>query len=179
MASDPKLLFVRMAARLSRETQLHLDQRHHHFRINKMVVVAISILLIIVATINIYYVRILYTDLNGIVNNMDSMHTNMQKVTIKMLDITKNVKQFDQDMMHMDMINAHTGEMSKLLPPIAGSMHKMAGDISSIEQDMGHMSNGMTNIDKRFHHMANGVQVMRHNVREVSRPMGAMNPFMP
>ena len=179
MSEDPKLLFVRMAARLSRETQLHLDHRHYHFRINKVVVITISVLLIILAAVNIYYVRILYVDLNGIVNNMDSMHNNMQRVTVKMLDITKNVKQFERDMVHMDSITAHTRNMAELMPPIATSMNKMAGDITTINPEMRHMSNGMTNIDQRFNHMAQGVHVMRQNVREVSRPMGAMNPFMP
>ena len=179
MAEDPKLLFVRMAARLSRETQLHLDQRHHHFRINKMVVITISVLLIILAAVNIYYIRILYVDLNGIVNNMDSMHTNMQTVTVKMLDITRNVRQFEKDMVHMDSITVHTSAMAEHMPSISGSMNKMTGDISLIDQEMSHMSAGMTNIDQRFHHMSQGVQVMRHNVLEVSRPMGAMNPFMP
>ena len=81
MSVDPKALFVRMNARLSRETQLHLDSRHHHFRINKIIVLTISLILMFIAVVNIYYVRILYQDLNGIVTNMDSMHLNMQSVT--------------------------------------------------------------------------------------------------
>lgn len=179
MALDPKLLFVRMNARLSRETQLHLDHRHHHFRINKIIVLSISILLIVLAAFNIYFVRVLWQDLNGIVGNMDSMHANMRSVTDKMLTITGNVRQFEKDMEYMDSITKQTEGMSLMLPKVSGAMENMTGHIGSIETDMGHMSEGMTNIDQRFNHMATGVEYMRYNVREVSRPMGMMNPFMP
>ena len=179
MALDPRREMVEMVARLSRETQLHLDERHRHFQINKIVVITISLLLVILAAFNVYYVRILYTDLDGIVSNMDSMHVHMVAVDEKMLDITENVGAFEKHMRHMDQINEHTWAMAEMLPRISGSMDEMDVEINNINQNMGRLSLGMTNIEQRFGHMTRGVVIMRDNVQKISRPMGAMNPFMP
>ena len=179
MAEDPKRLLVEMVGRLGRITQMHLDERHHHFRINKLIVIFISVVLIVIAGFNIYYVRILWKDLNGIVDNMDSMHTNMQVVSGKMEHMTDNVNTFEHYMRYMDKINEHTAKMAGVLPKIGSSMHDMTEDIVQIEQDMQPMTQGMISIDQRFNQMSLGVASMRHHVREISRPMGSMNPFMP
>ncbi len=179
MAEDPKRLLVEMVGRLGRETQMHLDERHHHFRINKLVVVIISMALIIIAGFNIYYVRILWKDLNGIVDSMDSMHTNMQIVSGKMQHMTNNVKSFEYYMRYMDPINEHTSSIARVLPKISGNMHDMTVDIVQMERDMQPMAQGMIAIDQRFAQMSLGVASMRHHVKQISRPMGSMNPMMP
>jgi hypothetical protein len=179
MPQKEKRMFIDMVGRLSWETQLHLDERHHHFYINKMIIIFISILLIIIAAVNVYYVAVLYEDLNGIVDNMDSMHSNMQKVSKRMLHITGNVKKFELHMRRMDSIVENTGTMAAMMPGISGNMQKMDKDIAVMDTDMGRMANGMQHVDQRFKHMTQGVAVMRLHVREIARPMGAMNPFMP
>lgn len=179
MAEDPKRLLVEMVARVGRETQMHLDERQHHFRINKLVVVTISLIIMIIAAFNIYYVSILWKDLNGIVDSMDSMHTNMQIVSGKMEHMTNNVKSFEHYMKYMDQINEHTSTMAGVLPKMADSMHEMTFDIIQMEKDMQPMTQGMISIDQRFGQMSLGVAAMRHHVKQISRPMGAMNPFMP
>jgi Tfp pilus assembly protein PilO len=179
MPAEMKRTLIEMVARLSRETQLHLDERHYHFRINKVVVISISMLLMIIAAFNIYYVRILYENMSGIVNNMDSMHYNMRSVSRKMQRITDNVVSFDESMNHMVQINAHTGAMAKVLPSMSSSMQQMVGDMEGIDQGMGRMSQSMGNMSVRVGRMSGGVAIMRENVRQIARPMGAMNPFMP
>jgi hypothetical protein len=179
MAEDPKRLLVEMVGRLGRETQMHLDERQHHFRINKLIVVIISVMMMIIAMFNIYYVRILWKDLNGIVDNMDSMHTNMQIVSGKMQHMTNNVKSFEYYMRYMDEINEHTSTMAAVLPKLSSNMHDMTEDIVKMEADMRPMAQGMISIDHRFGQMTLGVATMRHHVKQISRPMGAMNPFMP
>ncbi len=176
---DEAQLFIDMVGRLSWETQLHLDERHHHFFINKVVILVISVLLVVLAAINVYYVAILYKDLNGIVSNMESMHTNMRKVSQRMAHITARVAQFEQYMTHMDSINAATRAMSELMPTIRGHMDGMVEDMHQMDTEMARMSVGMTHIDQRFQHMTDGVALMRFHVWSISRPMGAMNPFLP
>jgi len=179
MSEDPKRLLVEMVGRLGRETQMHLDERHHHFRINKLIVVVISFLIMVIAVFNIYYVSILWKDLGGIVDSMDSMHTNMQIVSGKMEHMTNNVKSFELYMRHMDHINLHTSSMAKIFPEITENMHDMTTNIVQMESDMQPMTHGMISIDQHFAQMTLGVSAMRHHVKQISRPMGAMNPFMP
>ncbi|WP_456449038.1 translation initiation factor 2 [Thiolapillus sp.] len=179
MAQKEKRMFIDMVGRLSWETQLHLDERQHHFHINKIIVVIISVILIVLAGINVYYVAVLYQDLNGIVNNMDSMHGNMKKVSKRMIHITDNVKEFEHYMRRMDNIVHNTGEMAGMMPSISSSMHQMEADITVMDADMGRMATGMSHVDQRFQHMTQGVAVMRVHVREIARPMGSLNPFMP
>jgi len=179
MAQKEKRMFIDMVGRLSWETQLHLDERQHHFYINKIIVIIISVLLMILAGINVYYVAVLYEDLNGIVDNMDSMHGNMQKVSRRMIHITDNVKKFEHYMQRMDSIVRNTGEMAGMMPSISSSMHQMEADIAVMDADMARMAAGMSHVDKRFEHMTQGVAIMRVHVREIARPMGSLNPFMP
>ncbi len=179
MPKETNRLLIEMVARLGRETQFHLDERHHHFRINKLVVIVISMLIMIIAVFNIYYVSILWKDLNGIVNSMDSMHTNMQIVSGKMQHISNNIKSFEYYMRYMDHINSYTASMADLFPEITSNMHHMTGDIIQIENDMQPMRQGMISIDQRFTQMSVGVASMRNSVKQISRPMGTMNQFMP
>ncbi len=179
MSTQEQQLFIDMVGRLSWETQLHLDERHHHFYINKVIIILISLLLVVLAVINVYYVAILYRDLNGIVDNMDSMHTHMQRVSDRMAHITDTVERFEGYMLHMDSIEASTRDMARMMPSIRGHMDGIRDEIALMDENMARMSSGMSHIDQRFRHMTDGVAVMRFHVWTISRPMGAMNPLLP
>jgi methyl-accepting chemotaxis protein len=58
-------------------------------------------------------------------------------------------------------------------------MNEMSGEVHAIRNEMAVMQGAMTNIDQRVGHMVGSVASMRENVRQIARPMGAMNPFMP
>ncbi|MES9906359.1 MAG: translation initiation factor 2 [Sedimenticola sp.] len=176
---DPKRIAVEMVGRLGRETQIHLDERHHHFRITNLVIIAMSLLLLILAVFNIYYIHILYQDLTGIVYNMDSMHTNLKDVNYNMITISKKMKSISGHITHMDQITEHTASLTKTMPKITGNMHRIAGEVGVIDQEMTLLSQGMNNIEQRFGQMSGSVSVMRSNVRQISGPMGFMNPVMP
>lgn len=179
MANHEQQLFIDMVGRLSWETQLHLDERHHHFFINKLIIILISLFLVVLAVINVYYVAILYRDLNGIVDNMDAMHTHMQQVSDRMAHVTDTVEKFERYMLHMDNIEASTRSMADMMPAIRDSMDGIRSDIARMDQNMARMSAGMAHIDQRFRHMTDGVAVMRFHVWTISRPMGALNPMLP
>lgn len=179
MADDVRRMVVEAVGRLGRETQLHLDERYRHFWITNLLIIIISIFLVVVAIFNVYYIRVLYQDLNGIVFNMDSMHTHLRVVKGSMDEITDLVESFDQHMTHMDQINLHTASMSTSLPRIATAMNQMSGEVHAIRNEMGVMQGAMVNIDQRLVHMIGSVATMRENVRQIAKPMGVMNPFMP
>lgn len=176
---DPKRIVVEVVGRLGRETQIHLDERHHHFRITNLVIIAMSVVLMVLAVFNIYYIHILYQDLSGIVNSMDSMHTNLKDVRGNMVNISGKMNSISRNITHMDQINTHTASLTKTLPRISGTMHQMTGEMNTINSEMSQLGIGMINIDQRFGQMTGGVAVMRENVRQISRPMGSMNPAMP
>ena len=179
MAEDVRRMVVEAVGRIGRETQLHLDERHRHFWITNLLIISISMLLVVVAIFNVYYIRVLYQDLSGIVFNMDSMHHHLRVVKGSMDEITGKVESFDRHMSHMDQINLHTASMSKSLPRIATAMNEMSGEVHAIRGEMAVMQGAMTNIDQRVGHMIGSVASIRENVRQIARPMGAMNPFMP
>jgi len=179
MPQKEKRMFIDMVGRLSWETQLHLDERQYHFQVNKMVILIISVLLVILGMVNVYYVAVLYDDLSGIVNNMDNMHANMTRVSKRMEHITGKVGEFDVNMQHMDNIAQSTEQMSVMMPSVAESMHQIETDVAGMNNNMNLMSIGMGHINERFGHMTQGVAIMRYHVREVARPMGSMNQFIP
>lgn len=179
MAEDVRRMVVAVVGRLGRETQLHLDERYRHFWITNLLIVVISILLVVVAIFNVYYIRVLYQDLNGIVFNMDSMHDHLRVVKGSMDEITTKVESFDQHMSHMDQITRHTASMSVSLPRIATTMTGMSGEVHGIRNEMAVIQSAMINVDQRVGHMTGSVTSIRENVRQISRPMGVMNPFLP
>lgn len=179
MAEDPKRIVVEVVGRLGRETQLHLDERHEHFQLTNMVLLAVSILLAVVAVFNVYNIHVLYKDLSGIVNNMDSMHTNLKDINGNLTSITDKMELIETHMLHMDEINVQTRGLADSMPRLRKTMSRMTEGVDIIEQDMALLSGGMGNIDQRIGQMTGGVSVMRENVRQISRPMGFMNPIMP
>jgi methyl-accepting chemotaxis protein len=179
MTEDPRRAVVEVIARLGRETQLHLDERYRHFRITDGVILLTSLLLVILAIFNVYYVRVLYKDLDTTVSNMESMHSHLIQVTADMGLITKHMASFDEHMAHMEPINGNMASLTKTLPQMRADMRVIANEMTTIEQSMGVVGQGMGIIDQRVHLMNGGVAVMRENVRQISRPMGGMLPFMP
>lgn len=179
MREDPRRAIVEVIGRLGRETQLHLDERHRHFRITDGVIVVTSVLLVVLAVFNIYYVRLLYQDFNGIVSNMDSMYSHLMNVDEDMVVITQHMASFEGHMEHMVPINDHMASMATSLPKVGAHMHGITGNMTNVEQSMELVGRGMSVIDQRMGAMLGGVSHMRANVNQIARPMGAMVPFMP
>jgi len=178
MREDPRRAIVEVIGRLGRETQLHLDERHRHFRITDGVILITSVLLVVLAVFNVYYVRLLYQDFNGIVSNMISMHDHLVDVDKDMMVITGHMASFEGHMEHMGPINDHMSSMATTMPKVRAHMNGIAGDMNTIEQSMGLVGRGMGVIDQRVHAMTGGVAHMRENVGQIARPMGGMMPFM-
>lgn len=179
MTEDPRRAIVEVMARLGRETQLHLDERYRHFQITDSVIVAISLVLAILAIFNIYYVRVLYKNLDGTVTSMESMYNKLRDVDDDMKVITSRISLFDQHMQHMQPIDSNITAIAGKLPPVRGSMDEMAADMATIDQEMNLVNQAMGNIDQRMMHMAGGVSIMRANSWQLAKPMGFMNSIMP
>lgn len=179
MAEDPRRAVVEVIARLGRETQLHLDERYRHFRITDAVILGISLLLVILAVFNVYYVRILYQNLDGIVGNMEAMYGHLRDVDADMSVIAGKMEAFDRHTAHMEGINAHMASLSRTLPSVRSDMNAITADTANIQQSMDLVARGMVMIDQRVHLMTGSVAVMRENVGQLARPMSNMMPFMP
>jgi hypothetical protein len=179
MAEDPRRAVVEVIARLARETQLHVDERYRHFRITDGVIISISLVLVILAAVNVYFVRILYKDLDGTVTTMEDMYAHLRNVDADMAAIAGQMEAFDQHTAHMEPISAHMASMSRTLPKIRSSMDDITSDTGNIDQSMEMVARGMLMIDQRVYDMTGSVAVMRENVGQFARPMGGMMPFVP
>ena len=179
MTEDPRRAIVEVMARLGMETQVHLDERQRHFQITDVLIVAVAVLLVVLAVFNVYYVQVLYKDLDGIVDSMDSMYSNLKLVDQDMSDITLTMKSFDGHMQHMQPIHDRMTTLAGTLPHISNNMSLIKGDMGLIQQDMGLLHNAMGYIDQRILHMSNSMPVFRENMRVMANPMEMMNPFMP
>ena len=179
MSEDPRRAVVQVIGRLGRETQLHLDERYRHFRITDAVIIATSLLLVILAIFNVYYVRVLYEDLNGIVTNMDSMYGRLRDIDEDMNVVTKRMDAFDRHIGQMELIHENMGALTETMPRVRENMDALTEDMTGIEQSMGLVGAGMGVIDQRVYLMTGGVSAMRHNMREIARPLGGMGSFIP
>jgi len=179
MAEDPRRAIIDVMAKLGKETQLHLDERHRHFKITDLVIFSVSFLLVVLAVFNVYYVRVLYNDLDLTVENMDSMHKTLMAVDDDMSAIALSVESFDGHIQHMTPINDSIISLSGIMPNMRNNMDMIKADMGFIHNDMGLMGNAMSYIDQRIVRMKNSMPVMRENMRMMANPMGVMNPMMP
>jgi hypothetical protein len=176
---DPRRALIEVIQRLGRATQLHLDERHRHFRITDIVIIATSLLLLLGAGFDVYHARVLNQDFNEIIADMYSMQEHLVGVDADMGDITGNMKSFDDHMIHMDSISARMTSMSRIMPQIRGNTQAMAGEMASVEENMGRVRNAMGILDSRIHAMTGGVVTMREHMGQFARPMSGIAPFMP
>ena len=179
MQEDPRRAIVEVMGRLGKETQLHLDERDRHFQITDLVIMVVSFMLVVLASINIYYISVLYVDLGKIVTNMELMYQNLVNVDEDMGGITQTVDLFDMHIQHMQPIHDHMGNIAAKMPSIRDHMDKISGNMSLIEQDMGMLSSSMGSIDMRILQMKSGMSVMRINMQQMANPMSILNPMMP
>ena len=174
MTEDSRRVWIRVIGRLGRETQLHLDERHRHFRVTDAIIITVSLIIAIIAIFNVYYIYVLSQGFNGIVDNMDSMHEHLVVVNEDMVSITGKMEVFTGHMKHMDKIEQNMDTLTGFMTSVTGSMHNITGSIGLMDQEMGLMSASMSNIEHRSGSMAGSVSVMRENTRQMARPMKMM-----
>ena len=116
MAEDSRRAWVEVIARLGRETQLHIDERYRHFRITDVVTIGMSVLLSVLALFNIYYVQVLYNDLQEIVVTMDSMHAKLRGIDGDMAAIAQQMDSMDWRIGYMEPIAAHMASIGGNMP---------------------------------------------------------------
>jgi len=176
---DPRRALVEVIQRLGRATQLHLDERHRHFRITDIVIITTSLLLLVGAAFDVYHARVLYQDFNEIIENMYSMHDHLLGVDTDMTNITTNMKSFENHMGHMDSIDARMASMAKIMPQIRRNTQALSGDMASIEGHMDRVDQAMGILDSRIYAMTGGVGIMRNHMAQFARPMTGIAPFIP
>lgn len=176
---DPRKPIVEVMARLGQATQLHIDERDRHFQVTDAVTMGVSMILIVLATFNVFHVYVLSQDLDAIVGNMESMLDNLERVDTDMGQVAGNIHSFERSLVHMESIKDHMTNMGAILPLIREDMDLMAASMQLIDTDMQELALAVGSITPKVNHMANHMGVMRHNVRQIARPMGSMNPFLP
>ena len=179
MTEDPRRAIVAVMAKLGRETQFHIDERHRHFQITDAVIIALSLVLVVLAVFNVYYVTVLYKDLTGTVNNMEAMYTKLRDVDDDMRVITARFSRFDNHIQYMTGINSDVVTLAETLPRVRGHMDAIAGDMTTIQSEMDLVRQAMANVDQKLTVMGSGVMVMRGSSYQMSKPMGMMNSIMP
>jgi hypothetical protein len=176
---DPRRPIIEVMARIGRETQLTIDEREHHFKITDAVIATISILLIILAIFNVYFVRVLYHDLDNIVVTMESMTDKLTQVDDDMAAVADRVEAFERHLQHMTPITGRMQAVTMRLPKMREDMVSMALNMDYINQDMSLLRNAVGSITPSMVHMTRTISIMRHDVRQISKPMGSMNPVLP
>jgi len=179
MAEDSRPAWVEVIARLGRETQFHIDERYRHFRITDAVTIVISVLLAVLALFNIYYIQVLYNDLQEIVVSMNSMHDKLRGIDGDMGAISQQMDSMDWRIGYMEPITAHMTSIGTNMPRVAAGMEAITVNVGGIDRDMAPLGHGMLVIDQRVHAMLGAVAAIRNSVHQFAGPMGAMNPFMP
>jgi len=176
---DPRRPIIEVMARIGRETQLTMDEREQHFKITDTVVVAISVLLIVLGIFNIYYVRVLYEDMDQIVATMESMLSKLNRVDADMVVVADRVDAFDRHMQHMASITGHVTSVTRRLPEMREDMVSMALNMRIINQDMTQLRGAVGTITPSMVQMTNNISLMRHDVYQIAKPMGSLNPVLP
>lgn len=176
---DPRKAIVEVMARLGRETQLHIDERHQHFKVTDTVIKRVSVLLLVVAVINVSLVWVLSSNMDNIVNNMDSMRHKLIEIDEDMTFISQTVDRFDEHTAYMHTIANNIGLMTSNMPLVRINMDSMTDSILMIDKEMEGMKYSISTIDTSMRHMTMGMAGMQYSVRQFSKPMSTLNPIIP
>ncbi len=176
---DPRRPIIEVMARIGRETQITLDEREKHFKITDTVIVVVSVLLIILAVVNVYFVRVLYQDMGNIVDSMESMMGKLNQVDADMVVVANHVDSFSKHMRHMAPITRHVTSVTQRLPEMREDMASMALGMNLIHADMSLLRQAVGSITPSMVQMTQNISIMRHDVHDVARPMGSFNPILP
>lgn len=176
---DPRRPIIEVMARIGRETQITLDEREQHFRITDAVIGVISVLLIVLAVFNVYYVRVLYQDLDNIVATMESMMNKLDRVDSDMMTVAARIDTFEGHLRHMSSITGHVTAVAGRLPKMREDMVTMALNMDFIQQDMSQLRVAVGAITPSMVQMTRNIGFMRHNVHEMAEPLGSMNSVLP
>jgi hypothetical protein len=176
---DPRRPIIEVMARIGRETQITLDEREKHFKITDTVIVVVSLLLIILAVVNVYFVRVLYQDMGNIVGSMESMMQRIDQVDADMVVVADHVDSFSKHMRHMSAITRHVTAVTQRLPEMRKDMVSMALSMDLIHADMSLLRLAVGSITPSMVQMTQNISIMRHDVHDVAGPMGTLNPVLP
>lgn len=174
-----KALIYTTLSKLESTTYRHRSEREYHMRRTNIMVVITTFILFLIGSFNIYYIYHFYHDSLKIVENMGRINDTVVQVTLNMDQMTATMETFWENITLMEDIDSSTATIAATMPSVRNNMNGMLQNMSIINQDMGQMSNDMAVIDNRFSHVNSGVHYMKGNVRQISKPMGLMNPFMP
>lgn len=165
--------------RLEHDAERHRGSRLYHMRRTNIFVRIIVALLIVLGCFNVYYIIDSYEEMYNIVDNVTFLDTKVVKVSNHMINVAQSMEHINRHVTQMPAITQSVVGIAEKLPQMNASVHDMLADISAINNEMNLLNASFTTVNANFGNITNGIGVMSGNVHQMSRPMGAMNGFMP
>jgi GTP1/Obg family GTP-binding protein len=157
----------------------HVTERRKGFRITNIMVIIVSILLFLIATINMYYLYYFYDDTIRIIKTTHSLDNTVLKITRSMKNMNENMAKFNKHMDSMPAVYENMASMSHLLPKMNSSMLSIKTDMQNMNHVMVFVNRDIQLIDFHLYSMTGKVRHIGGNMNQLAKPMGMFNGILP
>ena len=124
---------------------------------------------IILAAYGFFLIYSLSTDMSRVAHSVEYLADNMNTVTQNMVQVSGNLANVSHNMASV------TTEMTKVADKME-TMEPMSANIATMNRNIGTMTQSVQIMTASMDQVRRDMSVMNHSI---SRPMGAMNSFMP
>jgi len=165
--------------KLENEAERHRGARFYHMRRTNIWVRFVTIVTVILTLFNAYYISNLYDHFLSIVDNVSSLNHKVVNISSDMISLTETMEKFDSHLTVMPVIDDSVASMAQHTTDMSINVADMLHDLETMNQDMDLIYSAIHGVNNNFGNMVQGIHLMSGNVRQMSRPMGFMNKFLP
>ncbi|MDQ7075543.1 MAG: hypothetical protein Q9O24_10440 [Gammaproteobacteria bacterium] len=165
--------------KLENEAERHRGARFYHMRRTNIWVRFVTIVTLVLTLFNVYYISNLYDHFLSIVDNVSSLNSKVVNISSDMISLTDTMQQFDNHLTVMPVIDDSVAAMAEYTVDMNASVADMLHDMETMNDDMDLIYTAIYGVNHNFGDMVQGIRLMSGNVRQMSRPMGFMNRFLP
>ena len=147
--------------------------------ITNLLIRGITIMLIILAVVNLYLLLDLDRTMRAIVLSMDEMTGHFSAVSSEMVEVTTHTTNIGEHMNHLPSVEQSMAGINTEMGYMDHSIKSIDYNLTSVNSDLGAIDNNMIELNGRLYHLNYNVGFIRHDMHEISKPARFMNNFLP
>jgi len=157
----------------------HVKERRKHFRITNLVVYIVSVLLLLIAVVNMFYLYDFYTNTIRIINTTHQLDKTVVVISSNMKKIEQNMDKYTKHMASMEDVYKDVSSISSVMPEMQNSMSTLQYSMSDMNKIMAFVNRDVQLIDFHLKGMTNKVSNLGIDMYKIARPMGKFNGMLP
>jgi len=177
--SDLGLLVSSTLHKLEHISDHHVKERRGHFRVTNTIVIIVSVLLLLIACINMYYLYHFYIDSKRIIDTAHGLDDTVLIISKSMKKITGKMEKFSQHLDSMPAVYDDISSLTEVMPTMQKTMVDFQMNVKQMNTVMNFVNKDIQLIGFHLSTMTQKVSYMGSNIQQLAKPMGMFNGILP